>query len=91
MSLFDDVHCRTRIFSLIGRPVILTHEYYPNKPGVIVAKGKGMNFRIRLDSGSEIWFARADFKLPPLPPEQRRPEWVSDYSSGFDYEGLEGF
>ena len=96
MSLFD-CHCRSRLFSLIGRPVVLNDYWneYPGEPinlhGVIIEKKPGkMRFLIDFD-GHATWFDRADFKLPPLPAEQRRPEWVSDNFPGFVYAGVEGF
>jgi len=85
-------HPKSKLFSLVGRPVILTHEYYPDTPGIITAKATGrMWFLIQLASGSTIWFARSEFKLPPLPREQRRPERLEDDFDGFVYEGVEGF
>jgi hypothetical protein len=61
--------------------------------GIIVAKEPGkMRFQVRFEGVEWLyWFDRADFKLPPLPREQRQPEWVSDISDGFDYVGVEGF
>jgi hypothetical protein len=92
-----DYHCRSRLFSLIGRPVVLNDDWndYPGKPinlhGVIIEKKPG-KMRFLIDFGGHaIWYDRADFKLPPLHPLDRPPEWLRDNFDGFVYAGVEGF
>jgi|WetSurMetagenome_2_1015567.scaffolds.fasta_scaffold01858_13 hypothetical protein len=80
-----DVHLKSTLFSLIGRPVQCLGE-----TGIIVEKyPKQMLFRVRFGHRS-IWLLRADFILPPLPENERRGEYLND-DSGFAYEGVEGF
>ncbi len=97
MSLFDRCHCRSRLFSLIGRPVRLQSPITIDGEsvffGIIVSKIEHrMRFGVRLnDTDTIIYLDRAEFILPPLQLIDRQPEWVSDNFEGFVYANVEGF
>ncbi len=82
-------HCRTQIFSLVGRHILIP----PDKHGTILSKKVGrMCFGVKLDGVNGItWMNRCEFLLPPLPKHMREPEFLSDNFDGFVYEGVEGF
>ncbi len=88
-------HCRSRRFSLIGRRVILNDPVCGCKDAMIIEKPmRGMWFRVEVDCGDhkvDFLCPRCLFTLPPLPREQRQPEWLLDSYDGFVYEGVEGF
>lgn len=94
-------HCKTRLFSLIGRRIRLHKPYHAyaalDEPmvgfqdGAIVEQLGPARFGLHLDgytrNGESITvdFHRGEFKLPPLPREERRPEWLPDDYDGFVY------
>lgn len=93
------MHDETKLFSLIGRHVILNEDWdnFPGKPlsrhGIIREKKPGrMRFAIEFpDTINSYWFDRSEFKLIPLDKRDRRVHRLPDYSDGVVYSGVEGF
>ncbi len=84
-------HCKTRLFSLIGRRIVLHTPHAGCTEGIIVEKIGSARFGCHLrESGSRLYrlvtvdLHRREFKLPPLPREERKAIWLSDYD-GFVY------
>jgi len=91
------MHYRSKLFSLIGREVVLNDPYhrYDQVFTHAVIKGKlphRMRFGLQFPGFHSLaWFDRSEFRLPPLPPQQRQPDWVLDEYDGFVYAGIVGF
>ena len=84
-------HTKTRIFTLIGRRIVLHEPYHGTTEGVIVEKIGPARFGCHLQKSDgnlrpiTVDFHRAEFKLPPLPRSERQPPRLSDDSDGFAY------
>lgn len=89
-------HCKTQIFSLIGRRVQLNQPYRTvaigrepmqrHLSGVIVEQLGPARFGLHLDDyAPTVDFHRGEFTLPPLPKSERQPTWLPDNFDGFVY------
>ena len=93
----SDMHVLTRIFSLIGRPIVLNTPCRGCSNAKIIKKVGPAWFIVQLDKaddmGNPITFncPRSNFHLPPLDKWDRQPKQLSDASEGFAYAGVEDF
>lgn len=91
-------HCKTRLFSLIGRRIVLHKPHAGCTEGMIAEQIGPARFGCYLQkpdghmymSGVEgrpvtVDLHRGEFKLPPLPRSERKPKWLPDDSEGFAY------
>jgi len=97
-------HPKSRLFSLVGRRIVLHKPYNGCTEGMIAEQIGPARFGCHLQfpdgrvymSGVvgrpvTVDFHRGEFKLPPLPRSEREPEWLSDYSDGFAYADVPNF
>jgi len=91
-------HCKTQIFSLIGRRIVLRAPYAECTEGMIAEQIGPGRFGCYLQhpdgrvymSGVKgrpvtVDLRRSEFILPPLPRSERRPTWLPDDFDGFVY------
>jgi len=99
-----NAHCKTRLFSLIRRRIVLHKPYNGCTEGVIVEQIGPARFGCNLQfpdgrvymSGVPgqpvtVDFHRAEFKLPPLHRNGRAPLWLSNDYDGFVYADVPNF
>jgi len=91
-------HCKTQIFTLIGRAIVLHKPYAGCTDGVIEEQIGPARFGCFLQKPNghlymsgvvgrpvTVDFHRGEFKLPPLPRDERKPAWLPDDYDGFAY------
>lgn len=95
MQTYD--HCKTQLFTLIGRRIVLHRPHAGCTEGVIVEKIGPARFGCHLQHPNGhpykpaatgcgvVDFHRSEFKLPPLPRDERPPVFLEDDSDGFAY------
>jgi len=91
-------HTKTQLFSLEGRRIHLLEPYLGYYGGTIRKQTGPGSFTVDLDKptdptdpGMPIHLYRCEFRLPPLPQEQRRPHWLPDDFDGFVYADVPNF
>lgn len=97
-------HTKTRLFSLVGRRIVLHKPYNGCYEGMIAEQIGPARFGCHLQfpdghvymSGvvgrpATVDFHRAEFILPPLPRSERQPLWLDDDSEGFAYADIPNF
>lgn len=98
-------HVKTRLFSLVGRRIVLHKPYYGCIEGTIVEHIGPARFGCHLKNpAGEVYaqsmgsnrpitvdFHRAEFALPPLPRDRRQPLWLDDDSEGLAYADVPNF
>lgn len=97
-------HTKTRLFSLVGRRIVLHKPYNGCTEGMIAEQIDPAHFGCYLQfpdghaytSGVAgrpviVDFHRAEFKLPPLPRSKRQPLRLDDDSEGFAYADVPNF
>lgn len=93
-----DTHCKTQIFSLIGRRIVLHKPHAGCIEGVIVERIGPARFGCHLQkSDGHLYMSgvtgrlvtvdlhRGEFKLPPLQRDERKPLWLPGDYDGFVY------
>ncbi len=97
-------HTKTRLFSLVGRRIVLHKPYFGYTEGMIAEQIGPARFGCHLQNpAGEVYmsgvagrpitvdFHRAEFALPPLPQSERQPLWLDDDSEGFAYADIPNF
>jgi len=97
-------HLKSRLFSLVGRRIVLHKPYNGCTEGMIAEQIGPARFGCYLQfpnghiymSGMvgrpvTVDFHRSEFKLPPLPRRERLLEWLSDDFDGFAYADIPNF
>lgn len=97
-------HVKTRLFSLVGRRIVLHRPYNGCTEGVIAEQIGPARYECYLQfpdrhiylsgvAGRPVTvdFHRAEFTLPPLPRSERPSLWLDDDSEGFAYADKPNF
>jgi len=95
-------HVKSRLFSLVGRRIVLHKSYFGYTEGMIASQIGPACFGCCLQNpAGEVYtsgnrpitvdFHRSEFKLPPLPSWNRQPIWLEDDSEGFAYADTPSF
>ena len=96
-------HSKSQLFTLIGRRIVLHKEYCDCTEGMIVEKigparygchlqrADGTLYILGTGRPATVDFRRDEFKLPPLPRQERKPPRLSDESEGFAYADVPDF
>jgi len=95
-------HVKTRLFSLVGRRIVLHTPYYDCTEGMIAEQIGPARFGCYLQfpdghvyavAGRPVTvdFHRAEFKLSPLPRSERQPLRLADDSDDFAYADIPNF